>query len=380
MGRRISWSGLPENLVSKIGEHLDSRFDIIRFRSVCRRWRYSFPYYLWRRDIPLVLYADTHLREEMTLSFFRTTVFILNQYPLPSPISTPWLLKLEEIEQGKVRLINPISDAPLKDLPASFPKVLNLLDYSALEISRGYVNKDFVRRKTLHGSFNALKAVVSPESDRSSGNHFTVLILRRCGGLFLGRRGDEVLSEIYDKFDDIAVYRNNVVAIDKWGEVSFFEFYAEVWRCAPPILDGGQKKHLVVSAGHLYVVDRYFDRPRKSRYPYARVDANVVSFKVYRWDEDRGWTEIRSLDDRILVIGQGLNFFVPIKELRGCRGNYIYFMDEKLTSYNDEEDALIGSTGHGIGVFDLVDQRIGKLSSFPGCFNMLAPPSWLTAN
>ncbi|KAK8673426.1 hypothetical protein V6N13_111764 [Hibiscus sabdariffa] len=34
----------------------------------------------------------------------------------------------------------------------------------------------------------------------------------------------------------------------------------------------------------------------------------------------------------------------------------------------------------GIAVIDLVDQRIGKLSSFPGSFNMLAPPSWFTAN
>ncbi|GMI68326.1 F-box/DUF295 Ancestral 7, ascorbic acid mannose pathway regulator 1 [Hibiscus trionum] len=379
MEPRISWSGLPEDLVSRIGKCLDSCVDIIRFRSVCMKWRYSLPYFHWRQDSPLTLYVYPISRREMTLSFFRTTVYVLNQYP----ISTPWLLKVEAIEQGKLRLINPISDAPLKDLPPTFPKFLNLLDYSALEVTRGYVNKDFEKRKTLR-SFNALKAVVSPESDSVCYyDCITVLILRRCGELFLATRGAEFMSEIDDKFDDIAVYRDSVIAVDRWGKVSFFDsslLFNECTRTTPPILNGGQKKHLVVFAGHLYVVDRYLDRPRKPRYPYARFYANVVSFKVYKWDEERGWTEIRRLDDRILVIGQRLNFFVPIKELSGCRGNYIYFMDEKLTSYNDEEDALIGSTGHGIAVFDLVDQRIGKLSSFPGCFNMLAPPSWFTAN
>ncbi|KAK8480137.1 hypothetical protein V6N13_044239 [Hibiscus sabdariffa] len=69
------------------------------------------------------------------------------------------------------------------------------------------------------------------------------------------------------------------------------------------------------------------------------------------------------------------------KDFVGCTSLEGYFNALKAVVW-PESDSISWpeSTGHGIAVFDLVDQRMGKLSSFPGSFNMLAPPSWFTAN
>ncbi|KAK8716854.1 hypothetical protein V6N13_044149 [Hibiscus sabdariffa] len=418
MEGRISWSGLPVDLWTKIGQCLDARFDIIRFRSVCKTWRNSLPishprnWYLpmkpfnFNDDDPLDVAGDTRRHffivddnssnEELSSSIIiRSTVYILRQYPTPNPIPTPWLFKLEESEQGKLRVVNPISDAPVKDLPSNFPKVLNLLDYPILEVNRGCIHKEIVKRMFRQEgeepvksvtNLSVSKAVILPGSDLISKQaEVTVLFLCLSGRLLLWRNADERLMKINEAgfyYDDIAVYRGRFVAVDRWGIVSFVDSSFRLVQYTPPVLNGGHKKHLVVSSEHLYVVDRYFDRPQTATtlHHFCNLDSKkVVDFKLFKLDEDYGWLAVTSLDDRILFIGRQSNFFVPIKELSGCKGNCIYFIDEKRW-YNDEDDALIGSTGHGIAVFDLVVQRVRKLSSFPGYSDMLwPPPSWFTA-
>ncbi|XVF45599.1 hypothetical protein PTKIN_Ptkin02bG0219200 [Pterospermum kingtungense] len=37
------WSQLPEELLSLIAKRLETRFDVLRFRSVCSSWCSSFP-------------------------------------------------------------------------------------------------------------------------------------------------------------------------------------------------------------------------------------------------------------------------------------------------------------------------------------------------
>lgn len=97
----------------------------------------------------------------------------------------------------------------------------------------------------------------------------------------------------------------------------------------------------MVSSDHqdLYVVDRYIDGARKTHNPYEKTDANVVAFKVYKLDEDWGWIKVQSLEDRVFI-GEGLNFFVPVKEDSGYKGNCIYFKNKKGTWDDDEDNAL----------------------------------------
>ncbi|OMO55748.1 hypothetical protein CCACVL1_27047 [Corchorus capsularis] len=275
---------LPEELLTLIGKNLQTRFDIIRFRSVCRRWRYSLPCCLSNSHGPLKKDHNPHSDSESSLkakrytSLHRSAVYILNQYPVPCPIPTPWLLGLEETKE---------------------------------------------------------------------------------------------------------VYRGRFVAVDRCGTVSIVDFSSKpkVTKYTPPIFNGGSKKHLAVFCEHLYLVDRYLDRARTTQNPYEKVYAKVVAFKVHKFDEEWGWKGVTSLDDKMLFIGKWLNFFVPTKELSGCKGNCIYFIDEKRTWYDDEDKASVGSTGDGMAVFSLEDGKIGKLSSFSGYSDMFwPPPTCFTAN
>ncbi|XVF59866.1 hypothetical protein PTKIN_Ptkin07bG0310100 [Pterospermum kingtungense] len=398
MSIRVSWSDLPEEILTKIGECLGTRFNVTRFRSVCGRWRYSLPTKpRLQFPLPLPFPHSEPTPEDLYSSLVRTTVYILNQYPTPSPIPMPWFLKLEETQEGKFRIINPISNSPIKDLATTFPKVFNSLHYSTLEVSRGFICRDtkkptaVMRHSRRIGlpifvTTHVRKAVMLPESD-SMGNHiddFMVLTLCPDGGLLLWRNGDDRWKQINEDeshYDDIAVYRGRFVAIDRWGTVSLIDPSLQLIRYTPPIVNGGSKKHLVVSSDDLYAVDRYLDRARTTQNPYEKENAKVVAFKVYKFDEDWGWREVQSLEDRMLFIGEESNFFVPIEEHSGCKGNCIYFIDEKRTWYNDEDNALIGSTGQGCAVFDLADQRIGKLLSFSGYSEMFwPPPSWFIEN
>ncbi|XVF18109.1 hypothetical protein REPUB_Repub10bG0183600 [Reevesia pubescens] len=397
MARRVSWSeDLPKELLEEIGKCVDAQFDIIRFRSVCTKWRKSLPSPRSNSRLlhdpnsqnPLPGFDSDSDSESLpdgrSLTLLTTTVCILNQYPISSPISKPWLIKLVETQEKKLRIVNPVSDAPVKDLPTTFPKFMNLLDYSILEVNRGYICKDALIRlpwdeNELFEFIMITKVVILPESDWfkiDEDDNFMILFLCT-NGLFLLRIGDKECRPVNkdeDEFhcDDIAVYEGCFYVVDRWGTLSSVDYSSsQLIKHTLPIVNGGSKKHLVVYSEDLYVVDRYNDRAP---------DAKAIALKVYKWDKDWGWKEVRSLDDRMLIIGKQLNFFVPIKELSGCKGNCIYFIDENRPWYSDEDDALIGSTGHGIAVFNLADGRIRNLSSFSGYSEMFwPPPTWFTA-
>ncbi|KAL1106887.1 hypothetical protein V6Z11_D03G004400 [Gossypium hirsutum] len=286
MGRR-DWSGLPDELLTKIGQYVSGHFDMIRFRSVCRRWRHS---------LPLSHTNNWHLHLQITLLKEPKPDYRIR---IPLPFYESYDPELEA------------ESSPYHTVPSSIVKT-------------------------------------------------TVCIINQSSLLKLEETQQEV-------------YKGHFIAIDRWGTVSFVDSSSlTVIQYTPPVLSGGKKKNLVVCSEQLYVADRYFDRARTSQNPYGKWDPSVVDFKIYKLDEDWGrWIEITSLNDQILFLGKVLNFFVPIKELSGCnKGNCIYF----------KGDEFIGSKSHGVSVFDLADRRIGSILSFPGCSDMLCPPSWFTAN
>ncbi|TYI88747.1 hypothetical protein E1A91_D03G004600v1 [Gossypium mustelinum] len=327
MGRR-DWSGLPDELLTKIGQYVSGHFDMIRFRSVCRRWRHS---------LPLSHTNNWHLHLQITLLKEPKPDYRIR---IPLPFYESYDPELEA------------ESSPYHTVPSSIVKTTVCI-----------INQ------------SSLLKLEETQQEEYDDKVCMVLVLCDHGRLLLWRNGDEHMKEISNKFryDDIAVYKGHFIAIDRWGTVSFVDSSSlTVIQYTPPVLSGGKKKNLVVCSEQLYVADRYFDRARKSQNPYGKWDPSVVDFKIYKLDEDWGrWIEITSLNDQILFLGKVLNFFVPIKELSGCnKGNCIYFRG----------DEFIGSKSHGVSVFDLADRRIGSILSFPGCSDMLCPPSWFTAN
>jgi hypothetical protein len=148
---------------------------------------------------------------------------------------------------------------------------------------------------------------------------------------------------------------------------------------------GGQKD-LVECCGDLYVVDRYLDGERRR---WVGIDGlmdsddeilpnvgftpthapKAIDFRVYKMDEDWGkWIEVKSLDDKVFVLGMDCSFSVSCKEFNGVKGNCIYYMDG---------DDYVGSglSGGSIHVFQLEDRSIHKLAVIPEFSEIFWPPS-----
>ncbi|KAJ6682307.1 BINDING PROTEIN putative-RELATED [Salix koriyanagi] len=85
----------------------------------------------------------------------------------------------------------------------------------------------------------------------------------------------------------------------------------------------------------------------------------AVDFRVYKLDEEWGtWVDIKSLDDRIFILGIDCSFSVSCRDLNGGKGNCIYFLYDSLRFGN-------GMGGGAIHVFRFEDRSIDNLTEIP---------------
>ncbi|XP_059437902.1 F-box protein SKIP23-like [Corylus avellana] len=375
----VNWSDLPDEILPYIGKSLDAGIDVLRFRSVCTSWRSSIPS---SREIspcfPLPFpYAD---RSGNAVDAFvsQSTIYRLepsDKNPNPSASSSSssspkgWLIKVEESETGQIRLLNPLSSLHTGLLPASFPKLINLLDFRAVEVSKAY-KFQYSAGTPIYG---VSKVVLYPNSAWTSVKDCMIFAIYDGGKLGSAKYGDQKWTLVDDEnshYDDIIVYKGQFYVIDRLGIVFWIECSSlKLIQFFPPLCGLGTQKHLVESCGEFYVVDRYFDGERRlSRHHNLRrylVCSRTVDFKVYKLDQECGdWVMVQSLGDRVFFLGNDCSFSVSARRFGGgCKGNCIYFSDE-----ND------------IGVFYLNDHMIGKIINFPYHPHIFwPPPSWLTA-
>ena len=380
MGERVvEWSNLPKELLPVIGKTLQARIDVIRFRSICTSWRSSIPPLREISTVPLPFPFPTSSGSQAFLS--QSAIYRLeppDENPNPSTCSSKsWLVKVEESEHGTVRLLNPLSSIHIRFLSDPLPKVINLLDFRVIEVSKAY---RFQFSSDMHVP-GMNKLVLFPNSVWNTSVEDTLIfVLFHEGKLGFVKYGDENWTLVDDHnfyYDDIIVYKGQVYAVDRWGTVPWIDSSMKLIQFSPPLCGLGNQKHLVESCGEIYVVDRYFDRERRRWYldeninrnnhnlNNYRVHPNTVDFKVYKLDQEWGcWVMVKDLGDRVFVLGNDCSFSVSAREFSGCEGNCIYFTDK-----ND------------IGVFYLENQRIGKKLDFKDRCHIFWPlPSWLSSN
>jgi hypothetical protein len=368
----VNWSNLSEELLPYIGKSLDAGIDILRFRSVCVSWRSSIPPL---REISPCLplrfpYADSN-GNAVDAFVSQSTIYRLEpsdenpNIPASSSSSKGWLIKVEESETGKIRLLNPLSCLHSRFLPASFPNGINLLDFRVVEVSKSY------KLQYSDGSpiCGVSKVVLYPNSAWTSVKDCMIFALYDGGKLGFAKYGDEKWTLVDDKnsnYDDIIVYKGQFYVIDRLGIVSWIECSSlKLIQFFPPLCGLGTQKHLVESCGEFYVVDRYFKRERRLRHhenmnhnlPRYHVCPRTVDFKVYKLDQELGdWVMVQNLGDRVFFLGNDSSLFVSARQFGGCKWNCIYFTDE-----ND------------IGVFCLEDHNIEKMVNFPDYSHIFWP-------
>ncbi|KAB1223724.1 hypothetical protein CJ030_MR2G004730 [Morella rubra] len=260
----MEWSDLPKELLPMIGKSLETRVDVLRFRSGC-------------------------------------------------------LIKVEESNPGELSLFDPLSNSRIRSSRTLNPKTLNLLNCRIVELTKACALSFFCpdgcrseagrnHESTTKAITGVDKVVMFPNSPWTSADECAIFVLFLDGKLGFAKYGDEQLTPVSvwsPEFDDIIVYKGQFYVVDRLGIVSWIDCSSlKLVQYSPPLCGLGEQKHLVESGGALYVLDRYFDGERR-----IQLDNNfsvrvhncpkTVGFQVYRLDEEWGqWIREKSLGDK----------------------------------------------------------------------------------
>ncbi|XP_059460802.1 putative F-box protein At1g65770 [Corylus avellana] len=364
MGERVKWSDLPTELLTMIGRSLDTRIDVLRFRSICSSWRSSIPPFSANPPRFPLQFPDPNTatlteppRWPPRLAFlFQTTLYYiqtLNPSTSSSTLSNKgWLMKVDESNSGKLRFVNPVLDSRTR-YTITRPKTLNLLNFRVVEFGKAYTLQFQLPRKRRYVPFPCVKKlVVFPNSAWTNVDECSILMIFVDGKLGFAKRGDKKWTLVGESssYDDIIVYKGQFYAVDRVGIVWWIECSSLKLVQFSPLCGLGSQKHLVVSCGALYVVDKYND---------IDDDRKVVGFKVYKLDEELGqWVLVKSLGDQVFVLGADCSFSVSARGCSGYTGDCILFIDHR-------DETL---------VFNLKDHSILKHHSIHDHFGLFWPP------
>ncbi|KAK7272258.1 hypothetical protein RJT34_28741 [Clitoria ternatea] len=330
------WCDLPNDLLEHIIKLLNSPIDLLRFRSVCPKWRSyvsltstishsnSFPL-----NLPTPTCIDPDLRRPCYVLLTKSTIFKISN---PLNTTKSWLVRVEESSKdtGKVLLKDPLCPSLLgsaTNTKIKSPNVCNFLDLRVSEVSMTYQLK--LGGDQIWNSTSIIKKVVA--SCENHKDNVSVMALHRRGKLAVFRMSEKKWVQIKDdgqewsKYIDVAYHNNKFYAVDVKGLSISVD-------CGQ-----GHKIRHIVSSG-------------------ARSE-----FEYY---DDRG---------RYLVSSLGNLLLVDNPPIRGCNVHFnIYKLNE------DEQGILVDygyNTGYGYGYdacagyhaweFYMEDHALKPLSSMP---------------
>ncbi|KAL5557446.1 hypothetical protein UlMin_039682 [Ulmus minor] len=397
----VDWSVLPVEIWSAIGKLLDCRFDVLRFRSVCKLWRSLIPPFpdsppplLLRLTVPIqpVIRAGDLVHRSTDAFLSQTTVFrIVRPFEDLSSSSSShkgWLVKVEETDEGKFRILDPITSRIIKETPDMVSNSYRLFEFRMIELIKTYALR-YTRQSTSIPGVN--KVMLVPNSEESA-----VFVIYDYGKLGFVRNGEKEITPIDDRildYNDLIVYMGQPYVVDRWGTISWIDSSFRLVQFSPPLSGFGGRKHMVVSGGDLYVVVRYIDNEEEymqfeinarqfsmfhfhpmRRRPMDFCQPKSVDFKVFKLDQDWGtWVEVKNLGDQAFVLSCDFSLSVSAQDFAGFKPNCIYF-----TKQFDLDCALRGAGDNGGCVFNLKDKSIEKLENLPGYSQMFWP--WLCTN
>ncbi|XP_074317881.1 F-box protein SKIP23-like [Silene latifolia] len=138
-----SWSDLPQEIISKIETRLDSAVDLCRLHSVCKNWHYArnpnhrgllcpfLPRIIANNNLP---FTDRHHEPVILVA---RAVFLVKPRGYPPP-SCGWLLTVEEMVPGKLRILYPLSKDRVQHLPSNCPKFLDFTKFKVSQVDKSY--------------------------------------------------------------------------------------------------------------------------------------------------------------------------------------------------------------------------------------------------
>ncbi|XP_057444935.1 F-box protein At2g26160-like [Lotus japonicus] len=335
-GQSVEWLDLPSELWTVIAGHVNKdiiTFDIHRFSSVCKTWRYAHPsthHTLFTPRVYIPLSDDKSF-------LLQTKIYRLEPLPHQDPSissSKGWIIMLGESESMPIDLLNPFTRIAIKDdfpnMYESGERVLNLTNFQAVELIEAFT------LCSCNSNINRVrKTVLFPGQ--------IVCALDKDGELSVHKIGEKKWSKMdldYEKthYHDIMFHMGRLYVMDNLGTVFWmnpsslelipFSQSLCLWY------GYGYRKHMVESGGSLYVVNRYI--------PWTYYDGDKADVEVYKLNEECGtWVKVKNLGDLMFILGGDSNFSLSAQEYYGCERNCIYLSQGgKVFSYNLENSEL----------------------------------------
>ncbi|XP_021842290.1 F-box protein SKIP23-like isoform X1 [Spinacia oleracea] len=312
--RTVDWSNPPPEILSAISKRLESGIDIFRCRSVCKNWRASInpnpnssclsPFLPRKISNPTLPFIN---RPNETLILFARTVFLVKPLPFSNDNSS-WVLTVEEVIPGKLRVLYPLSTNRVTALPSNFPKYLNLADFSVSEIDRSY---GFKYASDCENVCGVQKVVLCSAS--------TAMVLYGEGTLIGVRIENGIWGFVRDSlvtsFSDVISFNGMISAVDYKGNLYTVDHKTmKVIKTVAVNLSNFRKlnqKRLVEREGKLLLV----------AWPPNGSHSSEIRFTVYNQDELesdwvptilQGWVIFVGLDWCFTVFAQDLNICDPL--------------------------------------------------------------------
>ncbi|KAJ4841927.1 hypothetical protein Tsubulata_047484, partial [Turnera subulata] len=377
------WDALAGDILWKISGYLETEPDILRFRSVCRRWRSS--------TLPLPPKTTPVLRlpcfnpnpggvhdKNIHCTLSESTIYRiepLHRQRIATGASPCWVVRVQFSESGTVVFKNLGSPELLKT--RLLPKFLDLRDYKVSEIRKAYTLMCVDRRGKTSYDRDIKVAVSSCFSEIGVG--FMVMALKKEENLLgIWRIGDDrwnfdigpALGVIPRKCFSIAYHSEKFYALDDDGGTSTFDPVSfEIGRhVVPQALFSLKEKHLVQAFGDLYLV-----ACNCSGRDFLQLMG--IGFMVRKLDEQRWrWVQVEDvLKQCLLLVTPDWLAMVSAKDVPGYEGNCVYHV---------HHTSIASGCGHLLSSSLVPDPaRVRILCGYPCCSKLFwPPPTWLREN
>lgn len=370
MAVEADWSELPKELLNWISKLIDTEIDLIRFRSICSKWRFSsIPNH--HRNILTIQYPLLKFPLDIDSINSNTPFCNLSKHSFflikPPPqilIRTPWIIKITQNSTGKTQHYH-----PLLGHFSPFPSpVFDFNNLSLIHLVTNFIHRHDNTDDVPYGYMNPGKVVAVTCHGK---NPIVVGTFNCTGQPVVFKCGDDnwkVIPNMSAYLGDIYVFKGRPYVVDKTGwTVTVEPDNSAIQLVAESLVGGGDIKFLVESDGNLLLADVYdrlyndFSLNSDHEHEHVRIDV----FKLNK--KDMEWVKLANLGDRVLFLGSLCSFSVSASDLCLAKGNCVIIIDNIFTRVYCESSFL-----------DLDDGRLLPLTDYPEYRKLFwPPPKWI---
>ncbi|XP_042485316.1 F-box protein SKIP23-like [Macadamia integrifolia] len=378
---KADWSKLPNDLFNIILERLRP-IDHIRVSCVCSPWRSMTPKLHFWLMLPCNYFQNYFANYGTCYDDSRDDPFFLGLVNLADPDHELHLLRLAEASgrlvcgytagwlvtlrtHGDIHLLNPFTKAHLQ-LPRltfeSFPDIPKI---------DGFLRRVFVG-KVIVGLSSDGSSSSSSSSFETDGVVMAMCLKPKKLAFFrLGKDQNWASFEGYSgPYKDIIFHNGRFYAIRNKCQV----FVASGLDGPSPTLEAVMRIPCYTMDTKYYLVESSGDLLLVIRHPgwLQRCHNQTISFSIYKIDVGgRKLVKLKNIGNRCLFLDRNSAFSVSASDIRGCKGNHIYFIG---TCFHGHTMQSFGT--YDRGVFNLEDKTLETFNfcNVRGLF--MYPPIW----